>query len=117
MPLRSLSRRALSLIEVLVTLTIFTLMEAFMFAVIQTIMSQWKASEQRRSTYEKAGALLDVMADDIRLAAPREAIGGSEVKIKFIGDWDPDSPLAQHQRLMFVRAFEAGPERALVSNA
>ena len=109
--------RALSLIEVMVTLVIFSVMAAFMFAAVQTIISQWKAAEQRRSLYEKAGVLVDMMADDIRLAATREPPGTEEVKVKFIGDYDPDSPLAHRQRLMFVRSFEAGPERALTSNA
>ncbi len=64
----------------------------------------------------KRGGVVDIMADDIRLAASREPPEVSQVKVKFNADYDPDSEHAKRQRLFFVRTFEAGPERALVGN-
>ena len=111
------SPRGLSLVEVLVSLGIFVMIAAFMFLAVKEVVLQWKQSERRRSLYEKAVGVVDIIADDIRVAATREPIGATEVKCKFIGDYAGESKGVRSQRLMFVRTFEAGPERALVGNA
>src|SRR5262249_38329925 len=67
--------------------------------------------------YERAGGVLDVMAVDIRLALTQEPAGVKEVKAKFIGDFVTDDSGIRRQRLMFVRSFETGPERAITANA
>jgi hypothetical protein len=66
--------------------------------------------------YERASGILEVMDDDLRLALTQEPAGVGEVKVRFIGDSD-DSAGMHRQRLMFVRAFEAGQERAIVGNS
>lgn len=109
--------QGLTLIEVIVTLGIFVMMAAFMFMVMQEVTTQWKLGERRRALFEKAASVIDIMADDIRLAATREQPGAAVVKVRFIGDFDPDNTDAHQQRLMFVRAFEAGPERAITASA
>ena len=112
-----LGERGLSLIEVIITLAIFVMLAGFMFLAVKEVTAQWKLGERRRAQYEKASGVVDILSDDIRLAATREPMGASEVKCRFIGDYGGDSKNPKQQRLMFVRTFEAGPERALVGNA
>jgi hypothetical protein len=106
--------RGLTLVEVLVTLTIFIVLAAFTLAAVREVVAQWQIGERRRVLYEKAAGITDTITDDIRLTLTREPTGGTDVRIKFIGDYDKDTG---RQRLMFVRAFEAGPERAITLNA
>jgi len=99
----------LTLVEVMVTFAIFLTLAGLVMMAVREIMTQWQLGERRRVIYEKAAGALDTMATDIRLALTQEPRGTTETKVKFIGDIKP----GQGQRLMFVRAFESGPERAL----
>lgn len=110
-------RTGLSLIEVVVSLGIFVMLAAFMFLAVKEVVGSWKVSERRRALYEKAAGVVDILADDIRVAATLEPVGATDVKCKFISDFTGDSANPKQQRLMFVRTFEAGPERAMVGNA
>lgn len=116
-PSAFLRTRGLSLIEVVVTLGIFSILATFLFVAVQEVTNQWKTGERRRALYEKAAAVIDIMADDIRLAYTREQPGAQEVKCKFICLPEESHENAWHQQLMFVRTFEAGPERAILHNA
>lgn len=106
--------RGLTLIEVLITMVIFVILAGFTIMAVRQVVAQWAQSERRRVLYEKAAGVLDVMADDIRLAVTREPAGVTEIKARFIGDIEPG---AKQQRLAFVRSFESGPERAITFNA
>jgi hypothetical protein len=106
--------RGLTLVEVLVTLAIFIVLAAFTLAAVREVVSQWQIGERRRTLYEKAAGITDTITTDIRLSLTREPSGATDVRIKFIGDYDRDTG---RQRLMFVRAFEAGPERAITLTA
>jgi len=106
--------RGLTLIELLVTLIIFLVMAIFMMMAVREVTLQWGQGERRRVLYEKAGGVVNTIADDLRLALTQEPAGATEVKARFISDFEPNT---ENQRLMFVRSFEAGPERALTANA
>ena len=84
-------KHGLSLVEVIITLAIFVVLAGFMFLAVKEVVTQWKLSERRRTLYEKATGVVDILADDIRLAATREPTGATEVKCKFIGDYAPES--------------------------
>ncbi|MCX7803621.1 MAG: prepilin-type N-terminal cleavage/methylation domain-containing protein [Planctomycetota bacterium] len=99
----------MTLVELLVTMAIFVMMAGMMLLVIGECSRAWREGERRRVLYEKAMGVLRIMADDISAALTREPRGVDEVRVRFIGDIDPGSG---GQRLMFVRSFEAGPERA-----
>lgn len=104
----------LTLVELLVTMTIFLMLALFMFMAVREVVARWQAGERRRIIYETASGVLGVMASDIRCAVTEEPLGSTEVKALFIGGADPETHL---QRLMLVRSFECGPERALTFNA
>ena len=104
----------LTLVEVMVTLAIFIVLATMTLMAVREVVAQWTLGERRRVLYEKASGVLDLMADDIKQAVTHEGPGATEVRAKMIGDIDTASG---RQRLMFVRSFEAGPERALVFNA
>jgi prepilin-type N-terminal cleavage/methylation domain-containing protein len=107
-------RHGLTLIELLVTLVIFIILAGFAIMAVRQVAAEWSLSERRRVLYERAAGVLDVMAGDIRLAVTLEPAGVTEVKARLIGDYEPG---AGKQRLMFVRSFESGPERAITFNA
>jgi len=106
--------RGLTLVEVMITLMIFVTLAGFTVMTVREVVAQWTLGERRRVLYEKAAGVLDIMADDIRLAVTREPAGVTENKVRFIGDYDAES---RQQRLVFVRSFESGPERAITFNA
>ncbi|HYF51125.1 MAG TPA: prepilin-type N-terminal cleavage/methylation domain-containing protein [Planctomycetota bacterium] len=102
--------RGLTLLEVMVTLVIFLVMALAMFAMISQLVAGWGQSERRRVLYEKAAGVVNVIASDLRLALTHEAPGATEVKVRFIGDYNRNTSA---QTVAFVRAFEYGPERAI----
>ena len=113
-PAHPRSARGLTLVEVMVTMVIFVILATGTIMAIQEIVKQWSLGERRRVLHEKAAGVLDVIADDIRLAVTQEPTGVTELKAKLIGDIDLQT---KQQRLMFVRSFESGPERAITFNA
>ena len=111
---RVVSARGLTLIEVMITMVIFVILAGFTIMAVREVVTQWSVGERRRVMFEKASGCLDIMGDDIRLALTQEPAGVTEIRAKFIGDYDPTT---RQQRLMFVRTFESGPERAITFNA
>ena len=108
----------MTLVEVMITLSIFIVLAGMTLMAVREVVASWTLGERRRVLYEKAAATVDLMADDIRqmvtLEEPNAGTQALEVRAKMIGDIDTTTGL---QRLMFVRAFEGGPERALTLNA
>jgi hypothetical protein len=102
--------RGLTLVEVLITMTIFIALAGFTIMAVRQVVAGWQQGERRRVIYEHASGCIDIMADDLKLAITEEPPGVTEIKAKFIGDFDAAT---RQQRLMFVRTFETGPERAL----
>jgi prepilin-type N-terminal cleavage/methylation domain-containing protein len=106
--------RGLSLIEVIISMSIFVILAGFTIYAVQQTVSAWTQSERRRVLYERASGALDLVATDLRLAMTDEKPGVSKVDARLIADIDPET---RAQRLMFVRSFETGPERALTFGA
>jgi hypothetical protein len=104
----------MTLIEIMVTMLIFMFMSLIMFAAVRVVVSQWTLGERRRVLYEKASGVVNIIATDLRLSLCRDAIGATDLKVRFLADYEPGTT---QQRLMFVRSFEYGPERAITSNA
>lgn len=107
---RAAPRRGLTLIEVMITMVIFVALAWMMLLMVQEITKGWTKAERQRVLYERAAGAMDRMVDDLSMALCSEPPGVDQVLVRFIGDLDPKTG---SQRLMFVRSFEAGPERAL----
>lgn len=106
--------RGLTLVEVVVTMGIFIVLAGFTVMAVQQTVTSWVQSERRRVLYERAAGIMDIVATDIRLATTDEQPGNTTVSSRLIGDIDPTTKM---QRIMFIRSFETGPERALVFGA
>jgi type II secretory pathway pseudopilin PulG len=98
----------LTLVEVMVTLVIFLFMAALLLLIVQQTSRAWARGERDRLLHERAAGALDHLAADLSLALGADPTGVDSVRAKFIGDESDGCA-----RVMFVRAFEAGPERAL----
>ncbi len=100
----------MTLIELMIAMAIFVILATIMLTLVTWTIHMWKKSERRRVLYERAGGAIERIADDLSLAMGHEPVGVEQVRVKFIGDYDATTG---HQRMAFVRSFEAGPERAL----
>ncbi|MBI3828544.1 MAG: hypothetical protein HY291_03455 [Planctomycetes bacterium] len=94
----------------MITLAIFVALAWMMLLMVQEIVKGWSKAERQRVLYERAAGAMDRMTDDLAAALCAEPPGVDQVLVRFIGDIDPKTGV---QRLMFVRSFEAGPERAM----
>lgn len=104
----------MTLVEVIISMSIFVILAGFTILAVQQTVSAWQQSERRRVLYERASGVMDIVATDVRLAVTDEQSGVTKVGARLIGDIDPTDG---SQRIMFIRAFETGPERAMVSTA
>ena len=102
----------LTLVEVMVTLVIFLFMAVMLLMIVQQVSRAWARGERDRVLHERAAGAMDQIAADLNLALGADPTGVESVRAKFIGDQNNGSA-----RMMFVRAFEAGPERALTLTA
>jgi len=107
---KSKMAHGLTLVEVLVTITIFVILSWMMMVMVQEVTKGWTKAERQRVLYERAAGAMDRVADDLSMALCREPVGVDDVRVRFLGDIDAKTGM---QRVMFVRSFEAGPERAL----
>lgn len=103
----------LTLLELLVTMTIFLFMAGMLILIIHQTTQAWARGERERTLLERAAGALDRIANDLSVASGQDPIGVDTVQSRFIGDLSSNgSP-----RIMFARTFEAGPERALTLSA
>ena len=107
---KSKMSRGLTLVEVLITITLFVILSWMMMVIVQEVVKGWTKAERQRVLYERAAGAMDRVSDDLSMALCSEPDGVSEVRVRFLGDIDAKTGM---QRIMFVRSFEAGPERAL----
>ncbi|GMV83746.1 MAG: hypothetical protein AMXMBFR7_49300 [Planctomycetota bacterium] len=106
--------RGLTLVELMITMAIFVFLALMLMLMLKETLRSWSRNESSRMLFERAGGAMDRIAADMTLAVSNEPDGIDEVRARFIGDIDPATG---QQRLMFVRTFEAGPERALTLTA
>ncbi|MCW8130944.1 MAG: prepilin-type N-terminal cleavage/methylation domain-containing protein [Planctomycetota bacterium] len=109
-PRAAVRARGLTLVEVMITLVIFVALAWMMLLIVQEIVKGWTRAERQRVVYERAAGAMDRIVDDLSAVQCTEPPGVDQVLVRFIGDISPKSGA---QRMMFVRSFEAGPERAL----
>ncbi|MCZ7646518.1 MAG: prepilin-type N-terminal cleavage/methylation domain-containing protein [Planctomycetota bacterium] len=107
-------RRGLTLVELMITMAIFIVLALALMAMMRESIRVWSQNESSRLLYERAAGGMDRVAADLALTLSSEPAGVDEVRVRLIGDIDPQTG---QQRLMFVRSFEAGPERALTLTA
>jgi prepilin-type N-terminal cleavage/methylation domain-containing protein len=107
------SPRGLTLLELLVTMTIFLFMAGMLIMIIQQTTQAWARGERERLLLERASGALDRLANDLSLACGQDPIGVDTVQARFFGDFAADGS----SQIKFARSFEAGPERALTMTA
>lgn len=98
-----------TLIELIIAFAIFVMMIAGLVAFSSSNLENWRASESRKDTYERAQIILRQMEDDLRNAFIDEEVvlsGGNRLlPAQFFCDKDDDG----RQRLVFVRTTTAAP--------
>ena len=60
------SEAGLTLIEILVALGIFMMLGSSLVMFLRDGMSTWQIGESRREAYERAGAIMDLIGEDLR---------------------------------------------------
>ena len=98
-----MANRGLTLIELLVSLSIFVVLGASLVVFLRDGMATWRVGEIRRETYERAGAILDQIADDLHstFTDPDPGDDLQPVEVLFLSDFDSHD----RQRLRFVRTL------------
>lgn len=92
----------LTLIEMLVALSIFLFLGGALVIFLRVGIDTWRVGEVRREAYERAGAIVDQIADDLActFSDPSKGTGGV-VDVLMLSDYDENG----RQRLRFVRSL------------
>ncbi|MFO0984938.1 MAG: prepilin-type N-terminal cleavage/methylation domain-containing protein [Planctomycetota bacterium] len=99
-----------TLLELLIATSIFVVIGSMIFGIMRSSMTVWSVGETERDMRERAEAVLDRIADDLRLTYARNPDGVTPPPVQFVCDWvamdrDRDGLLDMRvQRLRFVRA-------------
>ncbi len=102
-------RPGFTLIELLAATALFAVLGTMLFQIVRGAMDIWSAGERNRELLDRAGAALDLMAEDLRAAWPGVS-GAAEQDSRFLctfreedsdGDGQPDRrvPLLRFARL------------------
>ncbi|MGE4601723.1 MAG: type II secretion system protein [Planctomycetota bacterium] len=96
--------QGMTLIEILVALGIFVMLGSSLVMFLRDGISTWQIGEARREGYERAGAILDPISEDIRSLFSRSdpGPGGGLVEVLFLCDRDSFG----RSRLRLVRALD-----------
>ena len=94
----------MTLIEILVALGIFVMLGSSLVMFLRDGISTWQIGEARREGYERAGAILDPISEDIRslFSQSNPGPGGGLVEVLFLCDRDSFG----RSRLRLVRALD-----------
>lgn len=90
-----------TLLEVLVASGIFVFLGAALVTLMRQGVQIWKTAETRGRIYERARAILDTVADDLRGLSTDVGAGGQRFWVRLIADDDPNG----RQRVRFVRVL------------
>ena len=93
----------LTLIEILVALGVFMLLGSSLVMFLRDGMSTWQIGESRREAYERAGAIMDLIGDDLRSAFTQSDPGPSDGLVDVLLLCDRDS--FNRPRLRLVRTL------------
>lgn len=97
-----MNKRGMTLLELLVATTIFIFLGGSLVLFLRVGVETWRVGEMRREAYERAQAILDTVAEDLRstYSQPSQAETGV-VDVLFLADFDPN----MRQRLRLVRTL------------
>lgn len=104
-----MSRRGFTLLELLIATSIFVVIGAMIFGIMRSSLDVWSRGETERDVRERASAVLDRIAEDLRMTYAQNPAGASPPPVQFVCDWvgmdrDRDGMLdLRTQRLRFVR--------------
>ncbi len=93
----------LTLIEILVALGVFMLLGSSLVMFLRDGMSTWQIGESRREAYERAGAILNLIGDDLRSAFTQSDPGPSDGLVDVLLLCDRDG--FNRPRLRLVRTL------------
>ena len=93
----------LTLIEILVALGVFMLLGSSLVMFLRDGMSTWQIGESRREAYERAGAIMDLIGDDLRSAFTQSDPGPGDGLVDVLLLCDRDS--FNRPRLRLVRTL------------
>ncbi|MEE2890245.1 MAG: type II secretion system protein [Planctomycetota bacterium] len=97
-------QQGMTLIEILVALGIFVMLGSSLVIFLRDGISTWQIGESRREGYERAGAILDPISDDLRALFSQSdpGPGGGLVDVLLLCDRDSFA----RPRLRLVRALD-----------
>ncbi|MAJ28827.1 hypothetical protein CBD41_05380 [bacterium TMED181] len=93
----------LTLIEILVALGVFMLLGSSLVMFLRDGMSTWQIGESRRESYERAGAILDLIGEDLRSAFTQSDPGPGDGLVDVLMLCDRD--LFNRPRIRWVRTL------------
>ncbi len=97
------SRRAFTLIELIVAVGIFTMLGLMLVMTLRSAIGAWQKGEQSRELYESARVITRQLTRDLEAVFPQKMAAEQRGDIRFWSDMDSN----QRQRLQFVRALGA----------
>jgi len=111
------ARRGVTLLELLVAMTIFTMLGLSLMLILRGGLTTWRRAEARRESYDAAQAVLGQLREDLLAAEPPHdtpQAGLGPVDVRFLCDRDPRTGL---QRLFLVRSIKAESEHPITGLA
>lgn len=106
-------RRGFTLIELLAAIAVFSVLAAMLFQMLKGGLDVWTTGEGQREAVEKASAVLDTVAWELRMqAAPHHIPGGAPVA-RLLVDWhayDLDADGRDETQVQWLRFVRALPE-------
>ncbi|MHC4597582.1 MAG: PulJ/GspJ family protein [Planctomycetota bacterium] len=98
---KAAERRAFTLVEILVSLSIFVVLGSMLVLALRTGVDTWRNTEDRRLLYEHAQLVLkQIEADLVNMAAPRLGEEGN-VQVRLLCDLDAN----RRYRIRFIRTL------------
>lgn len=107
------ARKGFTLVEILVVVAILLLLSSMVLFLINRAMELWRQGEREQRLADSAEAALHLLREDLRSCLTIEPRRVESPLVRFTGDYDGQG----RQRLLFVRALEAGPERSVTLTA
>jgi prepilin-type N-terminal cleavage/methylation domain-containing protein len=110
-PLPRRTEAGFTLLELLAGILLFSILITSLFQVVRGGLEIWSMGERGRESIEKAAAVLDFVAADLRMALADSPMGATDAPVRMLcdhADYDLDDDGAvesRTQRLRFVRAL------------
>lgn len=99
-----------TIVEILVAMSLLILLGGGLVTLLHEGISMWRSTESQGRAYERARAILDQLARDLRSAETRSNAGDDNAWVRFLCDADPWG----RQRLRFVRSISGETEHPIL---